>query len=344
MIKLSFWLILFIRLVFSEKGSTSENKSEYSVIIAIKNGGKHLNKLAQVLNQRGLKELILVDDYSDKETKSMIQTMDSDQLVKIHASEDILGKKQAIHDGIEASNTDHIVFTDIDCVPASENWAELMCAPLNDGYDIVLSYGPYKNLAGWLNSFIRFETLMTAIQYLSYSLARIPYMGVGRNMAYKKSVFYKLGGFNNHKQIASGDDDLLVQSAFRKAKVAVVLDSKAFTYSEPATTMAEFLAQKSRHVTTAASYKLIHQILLICFAASHILFYILFLFLSIASTNGIVWQVYLLTILPMWIIFTLISKKLKEIDLAVWFPIFDLVYFIYMIILSPKLIFKRTRW
>ena len=61
---------------------------------------------------------------------------------------------------------------------------------MQDGYrpgiEVVLGYGAYKKYPGFLNKLIRFETFHTALQYFSYALAGKPYMGVGRNLSYRK--------------------------------------------------------------------------------------------------------------------------------------------------------------
>src|SRR5699024_1219171 len=99
------------------------------------------------------------------------------------------------------------------CYPASEEWLTKMAHSFSEEKQIVLGYGAYEKQPGFLNKMIRFETLMTAIQYFSYALAKTPYMGVGRNLAYTSTVYYEKNGFIRHIKIASGDDDLFVNEA-----------------------------------------------------------------------------------------------------------------------------------
>ncbi|MEG2071101.1 MAG: glycosyl transferase family 2, partial [Bacteroidales bacterium] len=74
--------------------------------------------------------------------------------------------------------------------------------------EIVLGYGSYEKKSGFLNLLIHFDALHTAIQYFSYSLAKMSYMGAGRNLAYTKTLFLKQKGFASHNHIKYGDDDI----------------------------------------------------------------------------------------------------------------------------------------
>ena len=80
----------------------------------------------------------------------------------------------------------------------------------------MLGYGAYEHQKGFLNKIIRFETFIAALQYLSYALNKMAYMGVGRNLAYQKDLFYAFKGFQDHYKVISGDDDLFVNQAANK--------------------------------------------------------------------------------------------------------------------------------
>src|SRR5690606_12086614 len=106
------------------------------------------------------------------------------------------GKKYAITLGIKAAKYDWILLTDADCRPNTNQWINAISSRFVGDKDFVLAYSAYEQRAGFLNLFIRFETLFTAIQYIAYALAGNPYMGVGRNLAYRKAVFLENKGFN----------------------------------------------------------------------------------------------------------------------------------------------------
>ena len=123
---------------------------------------------------------------------------------------------------IKAAKYEILLLTDADCIPTSERWIQLMQDAFTPGIEIVLGYGAFKKKHGILNRLVRFDAFHSALQYLSYALAGQPYMGVGRNLAYKKELFYKQKGFASHHHIAGGDDDLFINAAANSNNTAVV--------------------------------------------------------------------------------------------------------------------------
>jgi hypothetical protein len=115
---------------------------------------------------------------------------------------------------------------------------------------------------GALNKIIRFDTFHTALQYLSYALAGQPYMGVGRNLSYKKAVFLRNKGFSAINHVPGGDDDLFINKVATKENTAIVIDKDTFTLSDPKKNFGEWFRQKARHYTTAKYYKPRHKFLL----------------------------------------------------------------------------------
>src|SRR5699024_7249847 len=105
----------------------------------------------------------------------------------------------------------------------------------------------------------------------------IPYMGVGRNLAYKKELFFRHKGFLTHINIPSGDDDLFINAAANRKNTRVVVDKEAITYSKPKQSWGAWYRQKTRHVSTGRHYKFKHRLLLGAFSLSLFLFYPLFI-------------------------------------------------------------------
>src|SRR6185436_3860360 len=157
--------------------------------------------------------------------------------------------------GIREAKHEILLLTDADCVPASEFWIQHMQDAYDENIDVVLGYGAYHKTKDFLNKLIRFETFHTALQYLSYALAGMPYMGVGRNLSYKKSLFFRHKGFSSINHIPSGDDDLFINKAATKKNTAVIIDPEAITRSIPKRTSKAWKKQKARHYTTAKFYK-----------------------------------------------------------------------------------------
>ena len=122
---------------------------------------------------------------------------------------------------------------------------------------------------------------MVAMQYLSYALAGFPYMGVGRNLSYTRTMFFAGGGFTSHYKISSGDDDLLIGQIAKKKNTRIEVSPESFIYSEPKTTFREWVKQKQRHLTTGRFYKGKFKLLLGAFSITQLLFFREFYFIVI---------------------------------------------------------------
>ena len=195
---------------------------------------------------------IVVNDASTDDTKEVLKAyqyifphLRIAQAV-YHAPARLAVKKYALEQGIAAAQYDILLLTDADCQPASPHWLSRMVAPFNDTVEIVLGYGPYTRKRGFLNAFIRYETMYTAIQYFSFALAGMPYMGVGRNLAYRKSLFEKTGGLTAHRHILSGDDDLFVNSAINKKNFSIVLHPDSLCVFRAAKSMDTILSAEKQ--------------------------------------------------------------------------------------------------
>src|SRR5690606_29715318 len=128
-------------------------------------------------------------------------------------------------------------------------WLKKMVAKMKGDAQLVLGFAPYTEAPGFLNKFIRYEAVYTAMQYLSFALAGIPYMGVGRNMAYRKQLFHQAKELEKHRHLASGDDDLFVNEVATKKNTAIQLDPETFVYSTPKLTWRGYKRQKTRHLS-----------------------------------------------------------------------------------------------
>jgi hypothetical protein len=218
-------------------------------------------------------------------------------------------------------------------------------AAYDDDTEIVLGYGAYHKQPGLLNKLIRWETFTSALQYLSYAKAGLAYMGVGRNLSYKKTVFYRHKGFSAHNNIAGGDDDLFINSAATASNVKINIDKDSFTLSKPASSFAEWKKQKYRHYSTSKYYRPIHKFLLGLYAACSFLFYPVL----IVSAIFFNWQYALIAFAVFTIVQTIVYaqalKKLNEQDLLPFVFLLDFWMFFYYLIFAFALIKKpRPTW
>ncbi len=260
-----------------------------SVIISAHNEAENLRKnLPFFLEQKHpALEIIVVNDQSFDETEDVLRTFQEKFPGKIkvthvapsHWKTFRGNKKYALTLGIKGAINDRLLLTDADCIPASPYWAQRMNAGFDKGKKIVLGYGKYKKEKSLLNLLIRFETLHTAMMYFSFAIKGLPYMGVGRNLAYLKSFFLENDGFKNHFQILSGDDDLFVNENATSQNTGICIHPEAHTVSEPKNTWKEWFKQKRRHYLTGRFYKKKHQILLGLYSGSGLFFWVGFIYL-----------------------------------------------------------------
>lgn len=323
-----------------------------SLLICAKNEAKNLTKHIPLwLNQNHQDfELILINDASTDDTlEVMVSFAEQDSRIKIvdvKNNEAFWGsKKYALTLGIKRAKNEHFIFSDADCLPASENWLALMAANFSKEKQLVLGYGGYTKKAGILNRLIRFETLMTAVQYLSYARAGIPYMGVGRNLGYTSTLYYDNRGFMNHIKIPSGDDDLFVNDTATSHNTALCVSPEAFTYSLPKTTWKDWFRQKQRHYSTARYYKSKHKFLLGLYSLSQILFWVLIPFMLLSDYWEYGLALLIFRFLIQYIVIGKTASKLRENALIVFIPFLELFLIIcQMTIFISKRNKKQVRW
>ena len=347
-----FYYLYFFRRVGAYLQPEKEQSQQHpvSVIICARDEDENIAvNLPGILvqNYPTTHEVIVVNDNSVDDTKYILaelqKTFKKLQIVDLaQEAKMISGKKFPLSIGIKEAKHEIVLLTDADCVPASDHWIYKMQDAFRNGIEVVLGYGAYHKAPGFLNKAIRFETFHTALQYLGYALAGKPYMGVGRNLAYRKNLFFQNKGFSSFHHIPSGDDDLFINMVATKNNTAVVLDPQAFTLSKPKQTWKDWMRQKNRHYSTRKYYKPAHKFLLGLYTLSFFLFYPMFAFSIIFFDwrwSLIPFVIRLATLALVW---NKAMKKLNESDLFSMFLFWDLWMFFYYIIFAPSL-WKKPR-
>ena len=354
LVQLYFTLFVHLKLVkINVKNSNEELNIPLSVIISARNEEANLLKyLPSVLHQNYPNfEVIVVNDRSWDGTADILKDFDKkyDHLKIVTVTDGdkfIAGKKFAVTMGIKAASNEWLVFTDADCEPASENWLRGMQQPRDENKEILLGFSPYFKKSGLLNTLIRFEAFFTAVNYLSYSLKGMPYMGLGRNMAYKKSLFFKNKGFAAHMHIASGEDDLFVNANATSVNTGIVLDKETHVWSEPKLTLIDYMRQKKRHLGARKLYQSKHRLMLKTQTISQVLFYVLLIILAcLNSTLYIAIGVFGLSMLIRCFIYPRLLKRLNYGELRWWFPLLDVLFLFFLVFNSIVSIFvKKIIW
>jgi hypothetical protein len=291
-------------------------------------------------------EVIVVNHNSLDDTRFLLdefkKTFKGLHIVNLeHEAIGIPGKKYPLSMGIKEALYEIVLLTDADCIPASELWMQKMQDGYDKGIEVVLGYGAYKRAPGVLNKIIRFDTFHTALQYLSYALAGQPYMGVGRNLSYKKDVFFRNKGFSAINHVPGGDDDLFINKVATRENTAIVIDKDTFTLSDPKKNFGEWFRQKGRHYSTAKYYKPRHKFLLGLYSLSHILFYPL-LIVSLFYDWRVALSLYGIRLIVQGFIFHKTMRRLGEEDLFPWWWLLDIWMFAYYLIFSST-IWKKPR-
>nr|WP_315191109.1 glycosyltransferase [uncultured Flavobacterium sp.] len=353
-IQLAYYLGVFGKFAFAKAQKITPKRIPISVIVCAKNEEENVANFIPILAEQNYPdfEIVLIDDASSDATLAVFEEFEKQypniRLVKVENNEAFWGnKKYALTLGIKAAKKEYLLFTDADCYPTSKDWITAMSSQFTMQKTIVLGYGKYEKIANsFLNKIIRFETLLTAIQYFSWAKAGHPYMGVGRNMGYKKEEFFNVNGFIEHIQVRSGDDDLFINQAANAKNVTIAYTPESFTLSKPKTSFKEFFTQKRRHVATANYYKPFDKLQLGLFYCSQLLFILLAALLIAFQFQWILVLSLLLTrYIVAWVVVGFSAGKLKENDIKFWFPIVEIVLIFTQInIFITNIFSKPVHW
>ncbi len=339
LVQLFYYLFYYIRVFNFRNPENLKNEkplpkqSPVSIVICAKNEEKNLAKyLPEILTQNYPDyEVIVVNDCSIDSTEKVLTKLKNTykQLyVKTITKNDCFshGKKQALTIGLKAAKNDWILLTDADCKPAGKFWLAEMQKQFRTDTDFVIGYGGYLGKKGLLNKLICFDTNFIALQYLTFAKSGMPYMAVGRNLAYRRELFFRTKGFERHAHIRSGDDDLFVNAHARKKNTQIATTPESFTFSEPEQSWNHWIRQKQRHMSTGNIYRFWHKIILGAEPFTRIIFYILFALLVVK--NSYLWIsfcIFMVRAIVQQIIFYRAMKHFGSKHLA-WFGfIFDLI-------------------
>lgn len=381
-IQLFYILAIFSRTAFhagaepTGPSGFSTHQPAVSIVICAWNERENLQELLPLLEQQDYPdfEILVMDDRSDDGSRELLEAWSAEQphlrSIRINqAYEHVTPKKYALTTGIRQATHDIVLLTDADCRPVGPDWLVGMVSHLaNPAKEIVLGFSPYERRPGWLNRLIRYETLFTAVQYFSLALAGRPYMGVGRNLMYRRALFIENKGFYSHIRVTGGDDDLFINEVATAENTAVSLDPATFMYSKPKETLADWRRQKRRHLSVGKHYKPVNKRWLGALSLSHILTWLLGLPQSLmalalflkndltvllqqpfgqAMLAGL--AVFLLRLLLFWAIVGRISYRLDHTVHWASIPLMDVTlsgYYMIMgfVTLRPRRRPRKIRW
>ena len=331
-VQLFYYLFYYLSVWLHNHPQITSPAIPVSVILCARNEEENLrNFLPAILEQNYPDfEVIVVNDCSEDNTFEVLGELlkKYPQLKVSNISKDpkfTHNKRFAQFIGIKAAKNEYLLFTDADCRPESEKWLTGMVSHFDSKTDFILGYGGYLSKTGILNKYIRYDSMSIAMQYLGMALRGIPYMGVGRNLAYRRSLFFNNKGYGSHNHLISGDDDLFVNTIATKHNTLVEFRPETHTRSVPSQDLAEFFKQKKRHLTTSRYYKFRDKMLLLFEPASRTLFYIsLIILLGCLYLWPFVLAIFLIRLITQITIFSLTGKRLNEPGLLGYSILFDI--------------------
>jgi cellulose synthase/poly-beta-1,6-N-acetylglucosamine synthase-like glycosyltransferase len=338
---------------FKQKNEFVRSDQPVSVIVCARDEYYHLKENLPLLLAQDYSsfEVVVVNHGSEDETEFLLRDLSKEykNLKIVNVKQDLnffTGKKFPLSIGIKSASYDILLFTDADCVPASNQWLRRMAANFTEGTEIVLGYGAYNKSKSLLNLLIRFDTTRIAMNYLGFARAGMPYMGVGRNMAYRKSLFYRQNGFISHYRIQSGDDDLFINKAATAKNSRIEIQADAHTISKPKASFDQWIRQKRRHLMTGGYYKPSHKFALGSFAVSQVLFWAFAItLLAMWYQPYVVLGIIALRVFSQLMVTGKVMQKLSEKGFLLLVPFFEL----FLMIISPILAFanmlsKPVKW
>ena len=294
-------------------------------------------------------ECILVLDRCTDGSKEWIQQQDWPlphlKIIEIHETPSGWSpKKWALEQGIRATQYEWIVVTDADCY-TPPNWLHSLSSVMLPNTSLILGLGRYEKGRGWVNLLIQFETFYTALQYIGFAQLGLPYMGVGRNMAYRKSFYQEAHAYRQLSDQLSGDDDLLVNSSAYPTQTACIIHEESITLSVPETTFKGWLHQKTRHVSASKAYTLKTKALLAVFHVSHLCFYVgLFVSMIAKISPYVAMGLYLARMAVGLSSLSFIAPKIYSKKIIQFYPLFDFFIFVYNFLIVPMGLIVKPEW
>jgi len=322
-----------------------------SLIIAARDEERNLKKNLELwLGQNHNSfEVIVADDCSYDNTQYFLNELQRKfQHLHVVTLEETKifkgGKKHALSLAIKAAQFDRVLFTDADCKPSSKDWLALMNAQFTEQKEIVLGMGVYEKKKGLLNYLIRMDTLQIAIQYLGTAARGFPYMGVGRNLAYNKHLFFDVGGYKKHIDIIWGDDDLFINQIANGNNTTLCATPEAQTVSKPKTSFEAWFVQKRRHISTSGRYSFGTKLMLSLKSVRMLIYYSMLLlglfipelFKSFIISGSIIYLAHVL-------IFLVLKNKIGKVDEFFVFPFAEIALFVINILIYLSIWIRKPK-
>ena len=313
----------------------TDEQPPVSVIICAKDESDNLRQfLPLVLSQDYPDfEVIVINDGSTDATDDLLKDLCKEYsnlrttFVPVGAN-NISTKKLGLTLGIKAAKNDWLLFTDADCMPEDKTWIARMARNFTPETEFVLGYGAYFKKKGFINKLITYDTLLVAMQYMGMALVGKPYMGVGRNLAYRKETFFAQRGFASTLHLRSGDDDLIVNKASTDTNTRVEIAPDSITWSEPNRNYKDWFIQKERHLSVSSFYTSSSKFRLAIEPVFRGLFYLAFILTLVFGnliTQAVALLLFIIRLIVQYSVINPSAKHFGQRRFAFTLPIFDVL-------------------
>ena len=348
-IQLLFHWAQFSKVAFYKRNARpklDEDLEPASIVLCARDAYEYLTELIPVLLNQDYPdfEIVVVNDCSDDETEEYLKDLERREprvkpvQLKQHLNF-FNGKKFPLSMGIKSAQNDLIVLTDFNCMPVNDQWLRSVVNRYNHQTEIVIGYSPYVQKKGSLNHLMRFDALQNGLLYLSAALNHHAYMGIGKNLSYRKELFYRNQGFISHYTTAVGEDDLFINKVSTKKNTEVLIDAENGILTTPTSSFKLWMRQKSSRYSTVSKYDGRSRLMLSLFYGSQLLFYASFITLialcakpAFVITGGAAFYIpilvffFLLRFGSQMIIYHKASKRLGEKGLLPGLIVYDFLF------------------
>ena len=265
LIQLCIHWIRFSRVAFfkrRQRPKLDEELEPVSVVVCARDAYEQLTELIPALLRQNYPqfEVVVVNDCSEDETEEYLKDLERREPrvkpVQLRQHLNFFnGKKFPLSMGIKSASYDLMVLTDADCLPESDEWLRSMVSCYGSNTEVVIGYNRFNNIKGLLNKLIRFDSLQNGILYLSAALAGRPYMGVGKNLSYRKRLFFENKGFTSHYTMPAGDDDVFISQVATKRNTKACIDAENGIVATPSTSFWAWVRQRCNKYATIKMHR-----------------------------------------------------------------------------------------
>lgn len=359
-VQLFYYLVSYNRpykkMQISDNNNISETLQPVSVIVYTKNESYNLKKyLPSLLTQNyPLYEVIVINDGSTDESDDILKLFENEYKHLYHTfipqeSKYLSRRKLSLTLGIKAAKNDILLFTEADCHPLSENWITTMVRNYTEKTDLVLGFCAYRKNKGFLHKLVSYDNLINGLEYISSALKNNPFSGNGKNLSYRKQLFFEHKGFSKSLSLHAGDDDLFVNETANNINTHVEYSKNSITEMAPVERFSTWKNMKISRAATQRHYK-----------GGQLLFYrigkatsLLFLFSVIGSivlgivgnpvVIGIALLCYILSFITKAVVLSKSAKMLQQKTSVVLLPLLEIVQPLFELYIYIYRVFKGKK-